>query len=161
MKSQSRARLLSLSAFFTALIFVFSAWLHIPVANGYVHLGDAFLYLAACLLPRPYSLSVAAAGAALADGLSGFALWVPASVLIKTLTVFCFRPGKEVLLCRRNRFALFPAGLLCVAGYYLYEVLLYGSLTAPLVAVPGNLLQSLCSSLLFLLSATCLRRIRI
>ena len=56
-----------ISGIFTALVFVVTAYLHIPTYNGYVHVGDGFIFLAACLLPMPYSIFVGAIGAMLAD----------------------------------------------------------------------------------------------
>ncbi len=147
----NRIRYLALSGLLTALIVVFTAWLHVPIGKGYIHVGDAFIYLAACFLPRSYGLLAAAGGAALSDCLTGFAIWAPASVLIKGLSVLCFTSKGTKLLCTRNLLAPVPACILCVGGYYLYEALLYGNFAAPLVSVPGNLLQSLCSTAIFLL----------
>ena len=41
---------------FSALVFVVTAYLHVPIYNGYVHFGDGFIFLAACILPMPYIL---------------------------------------------------------------------------------------------------------
>lgn len=40
---------------FAALTALLTAVLHIPVGNGYVHCGDAVIYLAAAMLPLPYA----------------------------------------------------------------------------------------------------------
>ncbi|MEG2098022.1 MAG: ECF transporter S component, partial [Pseudoflavonifractor sp.] len=52
---QKQLRLLVLSALFAAAITIVTAYLlHVPLpTGGYVHLGDALIYLAACLLPAP------------------------------------------------------------------------------------------------------------
>ena len=51
------------AALFAAVITLTTAYLlHIPVPTGYVHLGDAFVYLAAPLLPAPYAVAAAANG---------------------------------------------------------------------------------------------------
>ena len=138
-----------LAGVLTALVFVFTAYLHIPSVNGYVHIGDGFIYFAACLLPLPYALFVGAGGAALADCLTGYAVWAPGSAVIKALLVLCFsRKGKR-LTSGRNWIALVPAAVVCVGGYYLYGSLLAGNFVAPLADVPGNVMQSVCSSVLF------------
>jgi uncharacterized membrane protein len=94
---KKRLKTLCLSGIFTALVFIFTAFLHIPSHTGYTHVGDALIYLAACLLPLPYALFVGTVGAALADLLTGFALWAPASLLIKGLAVLFFnRKGRIV-----------------------------------------------------------------
>ena len=57
------------TALFAAAITVMTAYmLHIPIpTGGYIHLGDALIYLAACLLPFPYAAAAATIGAGLAD----------------------------------------------------------------------------------------------
>lgn len=138
-----------LAGVLTALVFVFTAYLHIPSVNGYVHIGDGFIYFAACLLPLPYGVFVGAGGAVLADCLTGYALWAPGSAVIKALTVFCFsRIGKQ-MLCKRNLLGLPVAAVICVGGYYLYGSIITGNFWAPLADIPGNCMQALCSSVLF------------
>ena len=157
MKKDS-VKYLALSGVLGALVLVFTAWLHIPVGNGYVHVGDAFIYLGAALLPTPYALLTAVGGAALADCLSGYALWAPATIVIKALSVLLFTAKEEKYLCLRNWLAPVGAGVLCAGGYYLYEAVLYGDYATPLLSVPGNLLQSLCSALVFFLLAGVLQK---
>ena len=138
-----------LAGVLTALVFVFTAYLHIPSVNGYVHIGDGFIYFAACLLPLPYGVFVGAGGAVLADCLTGYAIWAPGSAVIKALTVFCFcRTGKQ-MLCKRNLLGLPVAAVICVGGYYLYGSIITGNFAAPLADIPGNCMQALCSSVLF------------
>ena len=132
-----------------ALVFVFTAYLHIPSVNGYVHIGDGFIYFAACLLPLPYGLFVGAGGAVLADCLTGYAVWAPGSAIIKALLVLCFCRKSNRILCGRNWIALLPAAVICVGGYYLYGSIISGNFAAPLADVPGNVMQSLCSSVLY------------
>lgn len=147
--NQKKITYLCFAGVLTALVFVCTAYLHIPSANGYVHVGDGFIYFAACLLPLPYALFVGAGGAALADCLTGYAVWAPGSAVIKALLVLCFsRKGKR-LTSGRNWIALVPAAVICVGGYYLYGSLLAGNFVAPLADVPGNVMQSVCSSVLF------------
>ncbi len=148
-RNQKGILYMCLAGVLTALVFVFTAYLHIPSVNGYVHIGDGFIYFAACLLPLPYALFVGAGGAAFADCLTGYAVWAPGSAVIKALLVLCFcRNGKKIL-CGRNWIGLLPAAVICVGGYYLYGSLITGNFAAPLADVPGNVMQSLCSSVLF------------
>jgi uncharacterized repeat protein (TIGR04002 family) len=157
---KSNIKILCLSGIFTALVFVFTAFLHIPSHTGYTHVGDAFIYLAACLLPFPYALFVGAVGAMLADLLTGFALWAPASILIKGVAVLFFcRKGKIFRL--RNNLALIPASVLCIGGYYLYEGLITGNFVAAAAGIPGYLTQSVLSSLLFLVLGLTLDKLNI
>lgn len=157
----NKVKLLCLSGIFTAIVFVFTAYLHIPSHTGYTHIGDGFIYLAACILPLPYSALVGAGGALLADCLTGFAVWAPASVIIKTLTVLFFSYRSKKIITARNMLALIPAALLCTGGYYLYEVLITGNFAAPLSGIPGYITQSVLSSILFIIAGYALDRINI
>ena len=139
---------ISLCGIFTAIIFVFTAYLHIPSHNGYIHVGDAAIFLAACLLPTPYALFAAAVGASLADLLSGFALWAPATAIIKGLTVLCFA-RRDRIINPRNLLALIPSALLCIGGYYLYESLLTQNFLVAIPGMLGSLMQILLSGALF------------
>ena len=148
MKSR-KIKLMCICGLFTALTFVITAYLHIPTRSGYIHVGDAFIYLAAALLPWQYAIAVGAGGAFLADCLTGYAIWAPASVIIKALTALLFTYKGKRILCPRNLLALFPAALLCVGGYYLYESLIYSNFLSPLSGIPASIMQSASSSAIF------------
>ena len=149
MKNEN-VRLMCLSGIFTAVVYVFTAYLQMPSHNGYIHIGDAFIYIAACLFPLPYAASVGAIGALFADCLTGFAIWAPGSVIIKAVTVlfFCAKGNKIVSL--RNIVAIVPAAVMCVGGYYLYESIITGNFIAPLSGIPGSITQSVSSSIVFI-----------
>lgn len=138
------------SGVLTALVFVTTAYIHIPTTNGYVHVGDGLIYLAACILPAPYAIAVGSTGALLADCLSGFAMWAPGSVIIKAASVLVFSRKSKKIAGARNVIALIPAAVICAGGYYLYESLLYGNFISPLLGIPASLTQSAASSVLFL-----------
>ena len=154
-----KVKLMCLSGIFTALVFVFTAYLHIPSHTGYTHVGDGFIYLAACMLPLPYAAFVGAAGALLADVLTGYAIWAPGSVIIKTVAVLFFsRRGKKIIT-GRNLLALIPAWAVCIGGYYLYESLITWNFVAPLAGIPGYITQSVLSSVLYLALGLALDRL--
>ena len=146
----TRLRRLCQCAIFAAVIYVFTAYLHVPSFNGYTHIGDGFLYLAASLLPTGYAAAAGAVGAGLADLLSGYSIWSPATLVIKALTACFFTSRAPSFLCRRNLWALLPAAALCGAGYYLYECAITGNFAAPAAGIPGYLIQSALSSLVYL-----------
>ena len=131
------------------MVFVITAYLHIPTYNGYVHCGDGVIFLAACVLPMPYSIIVGALGAMLADLLTGFAIWAPGSMIIKSLLALLFTCKSNKIITQRNLLMLLPAALISAAGYYLYEALITGSFVASLVGIPGSLVQALASSIVY------------
>ena len=156
-----KIKLTCFAGIFTAIVFVFTAYLHIPSHTGYTHVGDAFIYLAACLLPLPYAMFVGAGGALLADCLTGFAIWAPGSVIIKTAAVVFFsRKGKKIISLR-NILALLPAWALCIGGYYLYEALITGNFVSPAVGIPGYITQSALSTILFVIAGLAMDKLDI
>jgi len=156
----TRLRYLTLSGLFVAIVFVLTAYLHIPSHTGYIHIGDSVIYLAAALLPRPYAIAVGALGAGLADCLTGYAIWAPGSAMIKATTVLCFSCHGERIINLRNLTAIIPSGILCVGGYYLYEGLITRNFTAPLAGIPGNITQFLFSSILYVVLGLALDKLR-
>lgn len=142
---------MSMTGVFTALVFVVTAYLHIPTNNGYIHVGDGLIYLAACLLPWPYAITVGAGGAILADCLTGFAIWAPGSAVIKAAIALLFSDKKKAMSLR-NLLMLLPAAAISIGGYYLYEVLIYGSFATALTGIPASAMQALASSALFVVA---------
>ena len=138
-----------ISGIFSALVFVVTAYLHIPTYNGYVHCGDGFIFLAACILPMPYSIIVGVLGAMLADLLTGFAIWAPGSMIIKGLLALIFSCKSKKIVTTRSLIMLLPAAVISAGGYYLYEVLITGSFIASLAGIPGSIAQALASSIVF------------
>lgn len=143
---------LSLAAVFAAIIFL-ATMIHVGIGfnGGYVHLGDALIYLCAAFLPAPYAASAAGIGAGLADVASGAPAWVPATVLIKALSALLFTSKKETVLCTRNVFACIIGAVICCGGYYVAEVVIYGcGWAVPIASIPFNLIQTVASAVLFI-----------
>lgn len=160
MKNQ-KLKNMCLAAVFAAAVFLFTAYFHVPSHTGYTHVGDGFIYLAACLLPWPYAVFVGAGGAVLADCLTGFAMWAPGSAVIKAVTVLCFSSKTRRMVSARNLVALIPAAAICSGGYYLYESLITGNFVAPLAGIPGYITQSVLSSVLFVLLGAALDKLNV
>ncbi len=153
------------AALFGAIICLTTAYLfHIPIgtAGGYVHLGDAFIYLAGAFLPMPYAVAAAGIGSGLADLLTGAPHWAIFTVIIKAAMAACFTSSKATVLCRRNVIAAFGAGVICIVGYYFAEVILFGNWITPLLTLPtGGLVQSGGGAALFLLAGAALDRAKV
>ena len=153
------------TALFAAIILAVTGYLpRIPVAGGtggYIHLGDVMIYIAASVLPMPYSCIAGALGAGLADAMTGFAVWSPATVIIKALMAAMFTVKSAKILPIRNVIAVIPAGIICAGGYYLYECLLTSSFAVPLVSVPFNLIQAGLSAVIYIIFAFALDKINI
>lgn len=152
--------LLCQTAAFAAIIYIFTAVFHVPTHTGYTHIGDGFLFLAACVLPAPYAAAAGAVGAGLADLLSGYAMWLPGTVIIKSVTALYFSRSTGRILCLRNLLALVPAWVTCIGGYYVYEALLTGNWAAALAGIPGYFTQSALSTVVFVVMAVALEPVK-
>ena len=117
----TKIRRIVLTGLFSALIFVFTAYIHVPTGAGYTHAGDGFIYLAACILPTPYAVAAGMIGGALADGLTGFPVWIPATIVVKAVTALFFTSKKDKILNLRNILGIIPSLAVCIVGYSLYE----------------------------------------
>ena len=145
---------------FAALTALLTAALHIPVGNGYIHCGDAMIYLAAALLPLPYAAGAAAIGGMMADLLSGYAVYALPTFIIKGLLALAFsRIGGTRRLEPRRVFAMIVCGLISVVGYWLTAVILYGGWKAQFLdTVPGNCIQAVGSGIVYSVIALAMER---
>ncbi len=144
---------------FAAIVYVATGFLpRIPIGNGYVHIGDAAIYLCAAMMPPAFAAPAAAIGASLADLTAGYAAYIPATAIIKALTVIAFSHGRGRLASKRNLGACVIAAFLCVVCYFLWEALIYSSLAAPIASLIGNLVQSAVSAVLYFAAAYALDR---
>lgn len=163
-KNKANEKLLYMvyAGLFAAMTALFTAMLHIPAGNGYIHCGDAVIYLAASVLPMPYAVGAAAIGGMTADLLSGYPLYALPTFLIKGLLALIFSVigGKRPVDGRRLT-AMLLCGIISVLGYWVTAVILYGGWTAQFIATaPGNLIQAVGSGVIYAVSAAALERVR-
>lgn len=157
MKRNRKLFQLIYAAVFAALIFVVTAIIPpLPIGTlGYAHLGDGLIFIAAALLDAPYAIFAAVLGGSLSDLLSpygSYAMWLPATIIIKGLTALAFTSKKRRMICVRNIVALFISTVLCSGGYYLYEaVVIAKNFASPLISIPFNLMQSVVGAVLFII----------
>jgi uncharacterized membrane protein len=162
--NQKRIEKLVLSAMFCALVFA-ATWISVPAPGvGNVNLGDAMILLCAWMLGGPYAVVAGALGAALTDLMGAYAIYAPATLLIKALMVLVAILVAKGL--RSIRVPTFPsllvsgicAELVMIVGYYLYEAffLSLGAVGA-LLSVPFNAVQGALGLILALLCRMLLR----
>lgn len=140
---KTNTRKIVFAALFAAIICVITAFVKVPMPLvGYVNLGDAVVICAGTLL-GPIGAVSALVGSALADVIVGYAMYAPATAVIKcvmALLVWLFvKSNKNInmIICAISGVV---AEIVMVLGYFLYETIIYGKETA-LVSVPYNLLQ--------------------
>ena len=143
----TKIRKIVFTALMASLICVATMIIKIPTPlHGYINLGDAIVLLAAWTLGPLYGCAAAGIGSALADLFSGYAMYAPATFVIKGLmALVAWAVYKKIKKTRSTVFLCISAilaELLMVVGYYLFEGVLYGFVPS-LVNVPANLIQAL------------------
>lgn len=130
-------------AVMTALVAVATLFLHVPIpmTQGYCNLGDGLILCAGALL-GPAAVIPGALGSALADLVLGYAVYAPATAVIKGLMglmagTLCLKAEK---LWQRIAW-MAVAEIWMVAGYFLFETILYGAAAAA-ASVMGNAFQA-------------------
>lgn len=162
MNTSIKTKNIVIAALFAALIFI-ATMVHIPTGfnGGYIHIGDTFIYLAAVLLPTPYAMLSAGVGAALCDGLSGAALWVLPTLIIKPLMVLCFKRNQEKIFSKISILSVIIAGLVGWFGYYIFGAIISGNFLAPLATFFIEMIQPIISGIIFLVVGYALDKINI
>lgn len=129
-----------------ALTLVAIAFINIrlPIAanGGLVHLGNVPLFLAAIIFGKKTGAFAGAFGMGLFDLLSGWTLWAPFTFVIVGLMGFAVGKITENRIgFRWNVLAIAVACVIKVVGYYIAEVIIYRNWIAPVLSIPGNLVQ--------------------
>ncbi len=148
------------TAIFTALILLATSVLKFStgLGEGYIHLGDSFIYLSACVLPFPYCLVAGALGGALADIISGYAIWSIPTMIIKALNVLpfaiiCKKSKSTKILSKQTVLMTVISGVITIVGYFIAESILYSVASATLSLI-GNTIQAVASGIIFVIIAT-------
>ena len=136
------------SAPFAAIICAVTFFPKVPSVNGYIHLGDAVILMAAFIMGPFYGGVAAAIGSAFADLISGYVVFVPGTFVIKFVTAavsaFVFSGLKKTAL-RLGFLRYILAGIvgeaIMILGYFAYEAPIYG-VAGSAAGIVGNLCQA-------------------
>jgi len=152
-----KTKKLVLCALYSALTFVATMIIQIKLTpNGYVNLGDCMVITGGIFLGPFYGAISAAIASTLADLISGYIIYVPATLTIKAVmaisAAFLYRHLNiksgflSILICS------LIAEFIMILGYFTYEISLLG-IGAALAGMPVNLLQAafalICSIVLY------------
>lgn len=100
----SHLRKIILTGLMTALVYLFTSIIKIPTVNGYIHLGDGFIFLSVLILGPFYGAFASGVGSMLSDILSQYAQWAIPTLIIKSLMALVMgliarhRTKKDVLI---------------------------------------------------------------
>lgn len=140
------------AAVFAAMIFALTRFIQIPVPGGagYLHFGDAMIYIVASTLGGPWALLASALGAGLADLSSGFAVYAPISAIVKVLIALPFvlvNKKSEKILTPLTICLTIPSGVITVLGYFLGDLIVNRAYAV--ADIPMNIVQAVASAIIF------------
>lgn len=144
----TKTKKLVISALMAALTCVATMIIKIPSPlKGYLNLGDCIVLVSGWMLSPVYGFLAAGIGSALADVISGYMTYVPATFVIKGLmAVIAFYGFKLLHKKSGNLPARIVSGVVAevvmVLGYFVFEGFLYGFVPSA-VNIPANSVQGI------------------
>lgn len=131
-----------------ALICVATFTIKVPsiVTNGYVHLGDGFIFIAVILLGSKNGAWAGSIGASLADLLGGYSHYAIPTFIIKGIMVLIM--GYVIKNISGNSKFKWIVGALVgsvwqIIAYYVVGSVMVGSFISTITEIPGNIIQSI------------------
>ena len=162
----NRINKIILTGIMTSLVMVATMVIriHVPFTQGYVHLGDAVIFIAVLVLGKKFGTFAGGVGSALADFFSGYAYYAPWTFVVKALMAFVVGAAMEHLEKKNHEaakngeehkpwlnaqkkiplielIAMAFGGIEMTVGYYIAASLMQGNWYTPLFSVPGNIAQ--------------------
>lgn len=132
------------AALLAAVTCVATLVIHIPSPlNGYINLGDCFVLLSGWLLGPLYGFLAAGVGSALADLFLGYAVYAPATFVIKGLVALAAYLLIKAFGKIKNKTVAYVisgviAELIMVGGYYVFEGFMYGFVESAVNILPNG-----------------------
>ena len=143
---QSKTKQMVIAALMAALTCVVTMLVKVPSPlKGYLNLGDCIVLVSGWILSPGYGFLAAGLGSMLADLFSAYAIYAPATFLIKgsmaliAHVVFKLLQGKIGRLPSQLIGAVL-AEIKMIMGYFVFEGFLYGFVPS-LVNIPANAVQ--------------------
>ncbi len=151
MRISEKTNTLVMTAMMTCLVLLTTYTFKIPTPfQGYVHLGDAMIFLSVLVVGRKNGAVAAAFGSALADLLGGYVAFAPWTFVIKGLMAFVMGICIDYIAKKKGKtLKLFGvpvveivgmaiAGLVMVAGYGVADAVLAGNIMSGILSMPAN-----------------------
>ena len=148
MKQKQNLQKLTAAALLAAFTTVATLVIQIPTpTKGYLNLGDCFVNISAWILGPAWGTAAAGIGSAMADAIGGYWIYVPVTLIIKSLMAFVSYQIYQKL-SEKNSFqaritAACTAEIIMILGYAGFEAVLYGSFATALLGMPSNLVQGI------------------
>lgn len=130
-------------ALFASMTFVTTAFVKVPIAYGYIHAGDIFIFTSCFFLKPKYAAVSAGVGSMFADLTAGalYVIYMPVTLVVKAGMAFIagMIMGRKTTLVRML-ISFIPSALFMLAGYFVFEGFYYGW-AAAVANIPLSLIQ--------------------
>ena len=160
----NKIKKITLSGLLATLTFIMTRYFSIPTAiTGNINIGDSIVLLSGLILGPLYGGLAAASGSAFADLVSPYAIYTPATFIIKGLVAVTvavlFKKFKNLKLKLNLLISSAIAEIIMILGYFLFEafVLEFGVLVASYQLI-NNAVQAVASILIVSVIYTTLSR---
>ncbi|MHA1987091.1 MAG: ECF transporter S component [Promethearchaeota archaeon] len=145
----SNPLIISLIGIFTALTYVVTAFIQIPIpaTGGYINVGDLMVMFTALLFGPIVGGISGGVGPMIADIFSPYSIYAPATLVIKGIEGFLIGfisnpKDKSSRISYRDIIAVVLGGLLIPFGYFIFEAYILNlGVSVAIVEVPGNFFQ--------------------
>jgi len=170
MQTNSKTQKMVLTALLMGVIMVSILFIRIPIpfTQGYVHPGDAMIFLSVLILGYKYGAAAGALGGMLGDLIGGFAMWAPWTFVIKGVMAYLMGviieiASKKGHLTGGMKVAveiggMTVAGAFMVAGYYAAEGIMYGNWVTAALGIPWNIGQAAAGAVIAVIISQLLRK---
>lgn len=145
-KNNSQTIELVIAALMIAITMVLTMAIQIPVigTHGYVNMGDTAILFTALYLGKNKGFLAGSIGSALADIVTGYAVYSPITFISKGLEGYvCGLIYEKLNKNDNNLLAKYIStavgGIIMVSGYFIGEIFLYGIKTSALAVVPNSI----------------------
>ena len=152
-----------ITAVFMALTCVATMVVQIPIPLGYAHLGDSVILICAFFFGPVVGALAGGIGSAMADILTGFAVWAVPTLIIKTIMPIIGNMKSKFDRCKvisvKGIVGAVVTLLFMTLGYVVFGAIIAGSFAAGLASAPGLLLKSVVNMVVYLFVATGMSKI--
>ena len=145
----NRIKKITFSGVFAALICITTLIFRIPepYTKGYINIGDSIIFLAAYIYSGEIAFLCGGFGSAIADLIAGYPHWAIFTFIVKGIEGFIC--GKIIKRKKAKIIAPIIGAVEMVIGYFLFGIIIDGSVAASLTSVPLNIIQGAVSIVIY------------
>ena len=162
------AKKLCIMGLLIALTCVATMVIKVPITatGGYINIGDGMVLICAVFFGPEYGLIAGGIGSALGDLLGGYFNWALATVIIKGIEGFAVAKiagtsDKGNFLNIRKISACVIGLVWMVAGYFVADYIIGGSIAASLAGISANAIQAVFAFIVFVVLGFALYKAKI